>query len=144
MAAGLPIAVIESFLLPQWEPAGWAEARETIRECALKHSSCRASRLLQDERNSRRVLLISEWDSAEAFNQFVRESGVLWLERGQHPEMRGTFSIVEGGVERARRFSGAMPEESEKGVITGAALTVVTSGTGELVRVRQRRYLGQY
>jgi Antibiotic biosynthesis monooxygenase len=112
MAAGLPITVIESFVLPEWEPAGWAGARETIRECALKHSSCRAFHILQDEPNSRHVLLISEWDSAETFNQFVRESGVLWLERGQHPEMRGTFSILERGVERVRRFSGAMLEES--------------------------------
>lgn len=111
MAAGLPITVIESFLLPQWEPAGWAAARETIRECALKHSSCRAFRIFRNEPNSRHVLLISEWDSAETFNQFVRESGVLWLERGQHPEMRGTFSILEGGVERVRRFPRAMPEE---------------------------------
>jgi hypothetical protein len=68
MAAGLPITVIESFLLPQWEPTGWAEVRETIRECALKHSSCRAFRL-QDEPNSRHVLLM--WPGPNP--SFVRE-----------------------------------------------------------------------
>jgi quinol monooxygenase YgiN len=108
----LPITVIESFSLPQYEPAGWAEALETIRGCALKHPACRDFRIFRTQPNSGHVLLISEWDSAEKFNQFVRESGVLWLERGQHPEMRGTFFIREGAAERVQRFSGALSEES--------------------------------
>jgi hypothetical protein len=39
--------------------------------------------------------LLSEWTSISEFNRFVRESGLLWLERGVHPSLAGTWSVLE-------------------------------------------------
>jgi hypothetical protein len=50
---------------------------------------------MRDRKNDSRAVLLSEWTSLNEFNRFVRESGMLWLERGVHPSLAGQWSLLE-------------------------------------------------
>lgn len=95
MSAAMPVIVTETFKLRPGEGQSWADVGRAIRRAALGNAACVSFRLMRDRRNQSLAVLLSEWTSIQEFNRFVRESGVLWLERGVHPSLAGTWSILE-------------------------------------------------
>lgn len=75
-----PVTVTQSFILPEGENGCigiWTEVARAMR----RHPSCRNARVLRSRHKRGHYLVVSEWESASHFNEFVRRSGVLWLVR---------------------------------------------------------------
>ena len=95
MSTAMPVIVAETFTLHPSQGKTWSDVGRAIRRAALGNRACLSFRLMRDHRNDSRAVLLSEWTSLNEFNRFVRESGVLWLERGVHPSLAGKWSLLE-------------------------------------------------
>jgi quinol monooxygenase YgiN len=95
MSTAMPVVVAESFILHPAQQQSWSDVVRTIRRAALSNAACVSFRLMRDRHNDSLVVLLSEWTNIHEFNRFVRESGLLWMERGIHPSLAGTWSLLE-------------------------------------------------
>ena len=92
--AALPVIVTESFVLHRAQVASFEDHCRSVRDAALHDPACTSFRVLNDRHHPDRIVLLSEWQSAESFNAFVRTGGLLWLERGMHPPLVGVWSFL--------------------------------------------------
>lgn len=76
-----PITVLASFTVAPERCALWEGVWTDVARAALQAPGCRAFRLLTDRNDGAHRALVSTWDSAQAFNAFVRGMNWLWLER---------------------------------------------------------------
>ncbi len=102
MSAAMPVIVAETFALRPGQARNWSEVGRAIRRAALSNAACLSFRLMRDRKDDTRAVLLSEWTDMQEFNQFVRESGLLWLERGASPSLTGTWSLLEPEYDEER------------------------------------------
>src|SRR5579875_104721 len=57
--------------------AVWAQECER----ALHTPGCKSFRVLSDRQHAGEHYIVSEWDGAEGFDTFMRNGGIVWLER---------------------------------------------------------------
>jgi quinol monooxygenase YgiN len=95
MSTARPVVVAETFILHPAQRQSWSEFVEAVRRGALSNAACLSFRLMRDRNNDSLAVLLSEWTNIHEFNRFVRESGLLWLERGIHPSLAGTWLLLE-------------------------------------------------
>jgi quinol monooxygenase YgiN len=86
-----PVTVIMSCRLGPGFRDRWLEAWKGLRDQALSEPACRQFRLLCNPDDADHCGVLTEWDSASAFDAFTRDAGMLWVERcvdgtGQPPE----------------------------------------------------------
>lgn len=60
----------------------WAAVRRQLRALAAGYPGFRRMTVLRDSARPSHYVVQSEWDSRAAFEQFVRSSGIEWLNRG--------------------------------------------------------------
>ena len=92
--AALPVIVTESFVLHRGQEASFDDHCRSVREAAVHDPACTSFRVLHDRHHPDRIVILSEWLSAESFNAFVRTGGLLWLERGMHPPLAGVWMFL--------------------------------------------------
>ena len=90
----MPVVVTESFEIRPGSESSVDDICTAIRLSALRNPACLSLRVLHDRRDAGRVTILSEWQSAESFNTFIRNSGVLWLERGAQPPLASTWAML--------------------------------------------------
>jgi quinol monooxygenase YgiN len=95
MSTAMPVVVAETFTLHPIQQQSWSDVVRAIRRAALSNAACLSFRLMRDRHNDSLAVLLSEWTNVHEFNRFVRESGQLWLERGIHPSLAGTWLLLE-------------------------------------------------
>jgi quinol monooxygenase YgiN len=67
----------------------WHEAARAARTC----STCRYFTVLREPEYPSRCTIQSEWENLPSFHRFIRESGILWLERAmRHPPVQVKFT----------------------------------------------------
>jgi quinol monooxygenase YgiN len=76
-----PVTVVMSFTVLPGREDIWRDAWSEVARLATRRSACHHSRLLQDRDDTTRCAMLSEWDSLSDFDRFVREMGLIWLER---------------------------------------------------------------
>jgi quinol monooxygenase YgiN len=94
-AAGLGRITLEHSIDHQPGRKRFTHFCESVRASALTQTGCLSFSVRHDRGKENRIELVSEWNSREALNRWVRTSGVLWLERGMFPPIHGNWSIVE-------------------------------------------------
>jgi quinol monooxygenase YgiN len=76
-----PVTAIISFrLLPGFRET-WSQAWQQLRGAALTAPTCRQFCLLRDRHDESHRVVLTEWDRASDFDAFIREAGVIWLDR---------------------------------------------------------------
>jgi quinol monooxygenase YgiN len=78
------ITVIASFKLLRGHESQWTGAyQEIMRKAGQDHTSgMHSARLFRDIRDDTHFTIISDWDSPDAFDRFVRYAGLIWEARG--------------------------------------------------------------
>jgi quinol monooxygenase YgiN len=96
MAPTTRITVIASFLLFPHRWDAWSAAWTELGRIAAGLSSCHQFRLLRDPRDRTRCAVVSEWDSIAAFDRFVRETHLIWIERATaYARLPTEFTVLE-------------------------------------------------
>lgn len=101
---GSAVTVVISFnLLPGREDV-WREAWSEVARLAAHRRACRHSRLLQDRNDVDCCAMLSEWESLVDFDRFVRETGLIWLDRvtaySRTPPQINVFELIQHGGTR--------------------------------------------
>ena len=110
MASAMPVVIVETFTLHRAQGQSWTEVGSAIRKAALQDPACLSFQLMRDRKNESIAVLLSEWTSMQEFNRFVRESGLLWLERGVHPSLTSRWTLLEAEPSHSRPASGTQVE----------------------------------
>jgi heme-degrading monooxygenase HmoA len=76
-----PIVVLTSFRLRPESTREWQAAWTRVQRHALSDPACHSFRLLRNPKDSGDYAALSEWNSAQDFNSFVRRSGLIWMDR---------------------------------------------------------------
>ena len=95
----LPAIVTETFLVSHGSEQTFWEVCAAMRLSACRNPACLSMRVLHDRHDKARVTIVSEWRSVEAFNAFIRDSGLLWLERGANPPLSGKWTLLHASAE---------------------------------------------
>jgi quinol monooxygenase YgiN len=75
------VTVVASFELMPDRHQVWRDVWRALGKIARGTKACRCFRLLRDSADDTRCMVVSEWEDLAAFNQFVRRSNLLWIER---------------------------------------------------------------
>jgi heme-degrading monooxygenase HmoA len=73
-----PVAVLSSYVVSSNSRAGWADLWLGISVQAWAWPGCRSFQVLSDRNDDMYCAVISQWDSLEAYNSFVRDSRLGW------------------------------------------------------------------
>lgn len=78
------VTVVSSFKLLPGREILWEETYHEIIHKAEQDpaSGLRHAHLMRDIRDHDHVVILSEWDSPESFDRFVRDAGLIWDRRG--------------------------------------------------------------
>jgi hypothetical protein len=81
-----PMVVNLEYIVPAGEAGMWIENWKLVAQVAASWSGCRMFRLLLDRNDEWYFAVFSEWESMETYTRFVRETGIMWLQRALgHP-----------------------------------------------------------
>ncbi len=80
-AADAPVLIVARFTLHPERQHWWLDAWRALARAAEQTPECRSFHLLHDTRHEHQRFLVSSWTSRDAFNRFVRETGLVWMER---------------------------------------------------------------
>jgi hypothetical protein len=100
----MPVIVTESFVVHPGQRLSCADLCRSVREAAMRNPACLSFRVLHDRHQPEHIAIVSEWKNMESFNGFVRGSGLMWLERGMHPPLVGTWSFLHPFGDRGGIF----------------------------------------
>jgi hypothetical protein len=75
------VAVVMTFRISPGTSQYWQDTWIALREVALRSSGCTRFEVSPPARPGRDGEITSTWRSREDFNRFVRDSGVLWIDR---------------------------------------------------------------
>jgi quinol monooxygenase YgiN len=93
--SNLPVIVTHTFAVCPGSEQSCSDICKAIRLSARRNPACLSIRVLHDRHDKARVTILSEWKSVDSFNAFIRRSGLMWLERGAHPPLSGTWSFLQ-------------------------------------------------
>lgn len=106
-----PVTVMISFHLLSGGQEAWMATWQQIELQANEQPDCGSFRLLVNDHEEGRCVIVTEWDDVHAFNRFVRETGLLWIERtARYSRASSTYTYMSGireasvGREFARRL----------------------------------------
>lgn len=87
------VAIARFTLWPNRERA-WLVTWQALAKVARSMLSCRRVRLLADATDHTRRVVLSEWDSREAFDSFWRGAGITWIEDALEFERTPTDILI--------------------------------------------------
>jgi hypothetical protein len=97
-----PVTVIMTYDVPPFRVDGWLRFWERIAVLAARRPACRSFEILRGENFSQGCSIRSAWDDVSSFHRFIRESGLLWLERAMpHPRLHVRITYRYFGYEPA-------------------------------------------
>ena len=91
-----PVTVIGDFTLVPGRQDMWLGVWRNIARIARTQPTCDEFRLLRNRSDSTRCSILSRWDDVSAFNRFVREVHLLWVERAMpYSRLPTHFAVFE-------------------------------------------------
>jgi hypothetical protein len=77
-----PVSVITTFRLQPGCREPWLELWRELREAAQAMPACRQFHLLFNRHDEAECVVLSEWDRESEFDNFARDLGLIWIDRG--------------------------------------------------------------
>lgn len=95
------VTVVSSFTVTCDREPVWTETWQALKQIALSKPECQGFRILRDQKDVTRFLVLSEWPDTASYDRFIRETSLVWLERvmpGLCPASESTLTdSVTGG-----------------------------------------------
>lgn len=108
----IPVEVVMTFRIPATAHQCWKDTWSALRELALEIPECAAFELSPPVRDRVDGAIVTSWRSRHDFNRFVRESGLLWIDRVRRDGCACPDSILVSAVESEARASARMRAHS--------------------------------
>lgn len=103
-----PVSVVISFHLWPSRADKWRSTWTRIERYALRLPACRSFTIVESSNDVARCIF-TQWEDVSAFHRFVRENGLLWIERAagySQAPTRFTFLFGSAGLEAYRNVMG--------------------------------------
>jgi quinol monooxygenase YgiN len=100
-----PVTVVMSLEAPPVRIDAFRAVWQEMARLARTRPACRYFTILLEPQHPSRCTLRSEWDDASSFHKFIRESGILWMERAiPYSPMPTTFMYSQSVSPTAGEF----------------------------------------